>query len=173
MDIGNEFAVLEIRCDDKYTKIDDYLDLMTDVVHHIISKDEYVKLERIAIRKTDGMEFEDGGQADEVFEYFDQKVVQEGDQFRLRSYTDSFLYGKRSVLVHYNRTVRVTDGDPVLLMFLLDVDAFLDRSFIKNRRPDREEIRTILYERLNKTCFDLFKLGVKEKFLNDNLKKND
>lgn len=173
LDIGNEFAVLEIRCDDKYTKLDDYLELMTDVVHHIISKDEYVKLERIAIRKTDGMEFEDGGQADEVFEYFDQKVVQEGDQFRLRSYTDSFLYGKRSVLVHYNRTVRVTDGDPVLLMFLLDVDAFLDRSFIKNRRPDREEIRTILYERLNKTCFDLFKLGVKEKFLNDNLKKND
>lgn len=75
--------------------------------------------------------------------------------------------------MHYNRTVRVIDGDPVLLMFLLDVDAFLDRSFIENRRPDREEIRTIFFEKLNKTCFELFKLGVKEKFLNDNLKKND
>lgn len=173
LDISSEFVVLEIRCDEKYTTIDDYLELMTNIVHHIFSKDAYVKLERIAIRKTDGMEFEDGGKADEVFEYFDQKVVEDGDQFRLRSYTDSFLYGKRSVLVHYNKTVRVTNGNPTLLIFLLDVDAFLDRSFIENRRPDREEIWSIFYERLNKTCFDLFKLGVKEKFLNDNLKKKN
>lgn len=170
LDIASNFVTIDIRCDEAYTKIDSYLDLMTDTVSFIIANDNYVKLERIAIRKTDGNEFENGDQADAVFEYFDQNIEEEGDSFTLRTYTDSFLYAKRRVQVHYNRTLRILSNTPKPFVFVLDIDSFLDRAHIENRRPEREEVWDIFYNKLNETCFELFKRGVKESFLNTILK---
>lgn len=171
LDIASNFVTIDIRCDEAYTRIDDYLSLMTDIVSFIISNDDYVKLERIAIRKTDGNEFESGAQADEVFEYFDQNVEEDGDRFTLRTYTDSFIYAKRQVQVHYNKTLRILSNTPKPFVFVLDIDSFLDRAHIDNRRPGREEVWDIFFNRLNKTCFDMFKRGVKESFLNSILKE--
>ena len=172
LDIASNFVTIDIRCDEEYTKIDDYLELMTDIVSFIINNDNYVKLERIAIRKTNGNEFGSGAQADEVFEYFDQNIEEEGDRFTLRTYTDSFIYSKRQVQVHYNRTLRILSNTPKPFVFVLDIDSFLDRAHIENRRPGKEAVHDIFFNKLNETCFELFKRGVKESFLNSILKEN-
>lgn len=173
LDIGSNFVTIDIRCDEAYTKIDAYIELMTNILSFIVSNDNYVKMERLAIRKTDGMEFESGDLADAVFEYFDQNIEEEGDSFSLRTYTDSFLYAKRQIFVHYNRTVRIISGAPKPFVFVLDIDSFLDRNHIENRRPNKEELWDVFFNKLNETCFDLFKRGVKEQFLNSILKEQN
>lgn len=171
LDIGSNVIVMEIKCDEDYDKIDKYLNLFVRTLEHIIVIDGYVKLERIAIRKTDGMESIDGGKADEVFEYFDQQIGDTGDKFTYRTYTDSFINGEFEVFVNYNRTVRVISGDPTMFIFVLDIDTYLDRDNIANRRPNTEELWGLFYERLNKASFELFKRGVKESYLNSILKE--
>lgn len=171
LDIGSNFVVMEIKCDEKYDKINKYLELFVDILGHIISNDDYVKLERIAIRKTDGMESIDGNKADEVFEYFDQQIEEEEDRFTSRVYTDSFVYSKKEVSVIYNRTVRVIVDTPPLFVFVLDIDTYLNRELLRNRRPNNEELWNLFYDRLNEASFELFKRGVKETYLNSILKE--
>lgn len=170
LDISSNFAYLDINCDEQYSLIDEYLKLMVKILDHIIKFDGYVKLERLAIRKTDGMELIEGKKADEVFEYFDQQIEEEFDKFTYRTYTDSFIYGKKNVRVHYNRTVRVVGGEPVHFIFILDIDTYLDRELIDNRRPNEDDLWALFYDKLNDASFDLFKRGVKEKYLNSIMK---
>lgn len=171
LDISSNFVIMEIKCDEKYDKLDEYLKLYVNTLGHVISNDNYVKLERIAIRKTDGMESIDGNKADEVFEYFDQQIEDEGDKFTYRTYTDSFVYSKKEVSVNYNRAVRVIANNPPLFVFVLDIDTYLNREQIANRRPNNVELWQMFYDRLNEASFDLFKRGVKETYLNSILKE--
>ena len=166
LDIANNFMTIDIRCDEHYTTIDDYLSLAVDIISHIISVDSYVRLERIAIRKTDGMETIGGEKADEVFEYFSQGVTKDDEEFSYRTYTDSFTHKENNVKTHFNRTVRVIKGEKPKFIFILDIDAFLDRELLENRRPGRDELWDVFYKRINDTTFELFKRGVKEEFLN-------
>ncbi len=171
LDIGSNFVIMEIKCDEKYDEINEYLKLFVTTLGHIITHDDYVKLERIAIRKTDGMESIDGNKADEVFEYFDQQIEDEGDRFTFRTYTDSFVFSKKEVSVNYNRTVRVIADTPPLFVFVLDIDTYLNREQIASRRPNNDELWQMFYDRLNETSFELFKRGVKETYLNSIMKE--
>ena len=92
LDISSKFVTLLINCDEKYDKIDNYLDLFVKTLAFIKENDDYVKFSRLAIRKTDGMEFKSGEEADEVFEYFDQGIADAiHDDLINRSYTDTFI----------------------------------------------------------------------------------
>lgn len=173
LDIGSNFVCIDINCDEHYTQIDEYLRLMVNIVGHIVGLDNYVKMDRLAIRKTDGLESIEGKTADEVFEYFDQQIEEEGDKFTYRTYTDSFIYSKKQVMVHYNRTVRVIPGETATFIFVLDIDTYLERGNIENRRPNVDELWALYYERLNEASFDLFKRGVKEDYLNSIMKEQD
>lgn len=171
LDIGSNFVIMDIKCDEHYDKIDEYLTLFVSILWHIISNDDYVKLERIAIRKTNGMESIDGNKADEVFEYFDQQIEGTGDRYTFRTYTDSFIYSKKEVSVNYNRSVRVIADTHPLFIFILDIDTYLNREQIINRRPSKDELCHLFFARLNEASFELFKRGVKEAYLNSILKE--
>ena len=172
LDITNESICMVIQCDDKYESIDDYLSLVINTLHFIISRDQYVKIRRLAIRKFDGEHFREHKEADNVFEYFDQRIMfhEKGDRFWQRSYTDNFIYGETGVKVNYTRTVKTTPKEEERLVFILDIDTSLDSELIKNERPCKEELESIFNEELNETAFDLFKRGVKLEFLLSKLK---
>lgn len=164
LDIASKFVTMDIRCDKKYTSIDDYLSLFVETLAHIVHTDDYVKLQRLAIRKIDGMEFENGDKASEVFEYFDQHIADPvNDAFFRRTYTDSFVYGAKKVNVHYNRTVKIVGNG--VFAFILDIDTYLDSDMIEEQRPDKAGIENIYKDRLNEASFELFKRGVKFEYL--------
>ena len=170
LDISSKFVTMLINCDSKYEMIDDYLDLFVKVVAFIVHNDDYVKLNRLAIRKTDGMEFNCGEDADEVFEYFDQNIADhQQDLFYFRTYTDSFIYGKSNVNVNYNRTVKILGNGKYV--FVLDIDTFLDNERINKNRPTEAELCDTFVNKLNESSFELFKRGVKLDYLKTIVKK--
>ena len=171
LDMSSQFVTMLINCDENYTKIDDYLSLFVQILAYIISNDDYVKFTRFAIRKTDGMEFENGGQADEVFEYFDQNVANpEKDAFYYRTYTDSFVCNEEKINVHYNRTVRVVNN--CRFIFVLDIDTFIGSEMIESPRPSEDELNA-LFKKLNVLSFELYKRGVKFEYLKSSIKRDD
>lgn len=170
LDISSKFVTMDIKCDEHYTSIDDYLDLFIETLSHIVSVDNYVKLRRLAIRKVDGMEFENGDKASEVFEYFDQQIADPvNDAYFRRTYTDSFIYGAKNVEVHYNRAVKIVANG--VFAFVLDIDTFLDSDMIENERPDKACIESIYKDKLNEASFELFKRGVKLEYLKSIVKE--
>ena len=174
LDITNESVCMDIQCDEKYEKIDPYLDIVIKSLDLIISNDSYVKMRRLAIRKIDGDNFATSEEADKVFEYFDQRITNfEKDRFWQRTYTDNFIYGKTEVRAHYSRTVKITPKEGELFVFILDIDTYLDSEDIKNERPSDGEFRDIFFGRLNEASFDLFKRGVKLEFLKSKLRKDE
>lgn len=174
LDITNESVCMDIQCDEKYEKIDPYLDIVIKSLDLIISNDPYVKMRRLAIRKIDGDNFATSEEADKVFEYFDQRITNfEKDRFWQRTYTDNFIYGKTEVRANYSRTVKITPKEGELFVFILDIDTYLDSEDIKNERPSDGEFRDIFFGRLNEASFDLFKRGVKLEFLKSKLRKDE
>lgn len=172
LDISSKFVTMLINCDNKYVKIDDYLNLFVKVVAFIVGNDDYVKLNRLAIRKTDGMEFNSGEDADEVFEYFDQNIADlKHDFYYYRTYTDSFIYGKSNVNINYNRTVKILGNGKYV--FVLDIDTFLDNERINKNRPSEAELSETFVKTLNESSFELFKRGVKLEYLKTIVKKED
>lgn len=170
LDISSKFVTMLINCDNNYKKIDDYLNLFVKVVAFIVDNDDYVKLSRLAIRKTDGMEFNSGEDADAVFEYFDQNIADhQHDYYYYRTYTDSFIYGKSNVNVNYNRSVKILGNGK--FVFVLDIDTFLDLERINNKRPTEAELKKAFEETLNESSFELFKRGVKLDYLKTIVKK--
>jgi len=170
-DITDQSVCVDIICDDKYTKIDAYLQLVVDTLDFIIQHDKYVKLTRIAIRKYDAQAFANGEDADNVFEYFDQGITDSvSDAYWQRTYTDNFIYGKTKVKTNYTRTLKITDKENERFVFVLDIDTFLDSDMIENPRPPKDDLKRILFERINEASFELFKRGVKLEFLKSKLK---
>lgn len=170
-DITDQSVCVDIICDEKYTRIDSYLQLAVDVLEFIIKRDKYVKLTRLAIRKYDGQTFPSSKEADKVFEYFDQNIMDySSDAYWQRSYTDNFLYGKTNVKVNYTRTVKISEKENEQFVFVLDIDTFLDSDMIENSRPGKDELYDVFFNRLNDASFELFKRGVKLDFLKSKLK---
>ncbi len=170
-DITDEFVCVDIMCDEHYTKIDAYLQLVVDTLDFIISHDKYVKLKRLAIRKFDAQSFPNSNEADKVFEYFDQNITDHtNDAYWQRSYTDNFIYGKTNVKANYTRTVKITNKENEQFVFVLDIDTFLDSDMIENPRPGKDVIQEIFFDRLNFASFELFKRGVKLEFLKSKMK---
>ena len=111
-------------------------------MHH----DKYVKLTRIAIRKYDAQAFANGDEADKVFEYFDQGIMDTpSDAYWQRTYTDNFIYGKTKVKTNYTRTLKITDKENESFVFVLDIDTFLDSDMIENPRPPKDDLQNILF----------------------------
>lgn len=174
LDITNESLCLDIQCDENYQRIDDYLDFTVNTLAFILGHDQYVKMRRLAIRKIDGDSFPNGNEADNVFEYFDQKISDlKNDHYWQRVYMDNFIYGKTNVKVNYTRTVKVTSREAERFVFSLDIDTYLDSELISNERPSLEELRVIFFERLNEATFELFKRGVKFEFLLSKIKTDE
>lgn len=170
-DITDDSVCVDIQCDDQYTKIDAYLQLAIDTIFFIINHDRYVKLKRLAIRKFDAQNFATSEEADKVFEYFDQDIMDiANDAYWQRTYTDSFIYGKTNVGVNYTRTIKISDKADKTYIFVLDIDTFIDSDMIENKRPGKEELAQTFFARLNDASFDLFKRGVKLEFLQSKLK---
>lgn len=170
-DITDESVCVDIQCDDQYTKIDAYLQLAIDAIIFIINQDRYVKLKRLAIRKFDAQNFATSEEADKVFEYFDQDIMDNAnDAYWQRKYTDSFIYGKTNVKVNYTRTIKISDKADETFIFVLDIDTFVDSDMIENKRPSKDELSQTFFARLNDASFDLFKRGVKLEFLQSKLK---
>lgn len=172
IDISSKFVTLLINCDEKYDKIDNYLDLFIKTLAFIKENDDYVKFIRLAIRKTDGMEFNSGEEADAVFEYFDQGIaVASRDNLINRSYTDCFIYGKEKINVNYNRTLRIVNGR---FVFILDIDTFADAEQIgENKRLSEAELKSFFMDKLNESSFELYKRGVKLEYLKSIMKKEE
>jgi len=172
LDISSKFVTLLINCDEKYDKIDDYLDLFVKILVFIKENDDYVKFIRLAIRKTDGMELNSGEEADAVFEYFDQGIAEaKHDDLLNRSYTDSFIYGKEEISVHYNRTLKIVNGK---FIFIIDIDTFADAEQIgENKRPSETELKSFFADKLNESSFELYKRGVKLEYLKSIMKKEE
>lgn len=173
-DITDESICMDIQCDEHYTVINDYLSLFINTLGFIISKDNYVKLRRLAIRKIDGERFPNGDDADKVFEYFDQRITNlDEDLFWQRTYTDNFIYGKRKVKVNYTRNVKILQSDVDCFVFTIDIDTFIDSEMVVNPRPSREELSDIYFDRLNESTFELFKRGVTLEFLTSKMRKHE
>ena len=170
LDISDEFLCLDIKCNEHYESLDPYIDLMAKVIGQVIHDDNYVKLKRLAIRKIDGLILANANEANRVFEYFDQGIMEDGEGMRKRLYNDYFYSNNKKVGVNYSRQLKIGDNEASRFIFTIDTDVYARSNDLENVRPGVEELSVILSNRINETAFDIFKRGIKESFLNDNLR---
>lgn len=171
LDISDKFICLDIKCNEHYDSLDSYISLMANVIGQVIHEDNYVKLNRLAIRKIDGLVLSNAHEANKIFEYFDQGIMIEGEEgMRKRLYNDYFYSNKNKVGINFSRQVKIGDTEASRFIFTMDTDVYALRRDLEDLRPKAEEIKEILTNRINETAFDVFKRGVKEEFLNNNLR---
>ena len=167
LDLARDFLCLDIYCNDKYACIDPYLELMSKLVADIIQTDPFVQLRRIGIRKINGVDGIDPKEANGIIEYFSQRLSWgDRDEMIQRQYTDNMLCPDIPAFVIYSRIVRRVPGSKDL-RFTLDMDCYKDESFIE-KRPEKDWISSVLVS-MNEKLFDLFKMGIKLEYLNQNL----
>ena len=167
LDLARDFLCLDIRCDEKYTVIDPYLELMTEIASAIFKIDFFVQLRRVGIRKINGVDEIDPKDADSIFEYFSQSLSwRERDEMIQRQYTDNMLCHSLPAYLIYSRIVRRVPGS-TNLRFTLDMDCYKDETFLE-KRPEKCWIGSVLTA-MNDKLFDLFKMGIKLEYFNQNL----
>lgn len=168
LDIMEETVCLSIDCDEHYTRIDPYRELVEKILAFIMTHDDYVKMKRLAIRKVDGYACKNGDEADKIFEYFDQGISFYNEAtLQLRTYSDRFTYkpGEQNVRVNYTRQVKFGVSEEDQFVFIIDIDTYLELEQIGNVRPDEVDLRRMFKDRLNETSFELFKRSVKLEYL--------
>lgn len=167
LDFARNYLCLEIRCNQDYTVIDKYLEMMTALMDVILQCECFVQLTRIGIRKIDGVDAINPNDANQVFEYFSQQLSWgKRDRMVMRQYTDYMTCHDIPAYVIYHRIVRVLEDSPDL-RFTLDIDCYKDSSFLE-ARPKADVIKAWL-NAMNAKMFDLFKMGIKLEFFNKNI----
>lgn len=164
LDFTRNYICLDIRCNDQYELIDDYLKLMSNLMLILINNEDFVQLNRIGIRKIDGADEITLKEADEVFEYFSQHLNwSKKDQMLSQQYTDHMWCDDLSAFVIYNRIVRFVP-ESRKFRFTMDIDCYKEINQIE-RRPPKSWIETSLKD-MNLKLFALFKMGIKLEYFN-------
>jgi len=167
LDLARDFLCMDIHCDERYTLIDPYLKLMTELMTAIIESDSFVQLRRIGIRKINGIDEINPADANGIFEYFSQRLSWNArDEMIQRQYTDNMLCLSLPAYLIYSRIVRWVPGSQNL-RFTLDMDCYKDESFL-DKRPEKPWISAAL-NAMNEKLFELFKMGIKLEYFNKNL----
>lgn len=168
LDFARNFLCLDIKCDNHYTLIDSYLEILSELMAIIIDNDRFVQLTRIGIRKIDGIDSIAPDEADNVFEYFSQKLDwRKGvDTMKAREYSDFMFCSDVPAYVNYSRIVRVLQGSDYF-RFTLDIDCYKDPSLIE-KRPGKDLIKQYLFT-MNDKLFSMFIMGIRLEYLNKNL----
>ena len=166
MDISPTFICITIQCNENYKIIDPYLDFITNVVVTLWEYDSYVTLERLAIRKIDGNDYDN---IKEVYNTFEEIVglenVMDDEQSPLKkSYTDSFISKAANIKVNLTRSLeRFSNGK---IRYVLDIDGYVDSSLMSpDEIKSKEDVKYLLKNRINNELFELFKTNVTEYFL--------
>lgn len=166
MDISPTFICITIQCNENYKIIDPYLDFITNVVVTLREYDSYVTLERLAIRKIDGNDYDN---IKEVYNIFEEIVgfenVMDDEQSPLKkSYTDSFISKAANIKVNLTRSLeRFSNGK---IRYVLDIDGYVDSSLMSpDEIKSKEDVKYLLKNRINNELFELFKTNVTEYFL--------
>lgn len=164
LDFARNNLCLDIHCDENYEAIDKYLDVMIELMSIIMKNEEFVQLNRIGIRKIDGADEITLKEADEIFEYFSQRLQWTAkDQMLLQQYTDQMYCSDLLAYVIYNRIVRFVP-ESGKYRFTLDIDCYKEANQIE-RRPNKAWLEDAL-DKMNKKMFDLFKMGIRLEYFN-------
>ena len=167
LDFTRNSLCLDIRCNDQYDGIDNYFKIMTKIMSIIIENEDYVQLNRIGIRKIDGVDEMSLKEADTTFEYFNQRLDWgNNDRMISQQYTDQMFCQDILAFVIYNRIVRLVP-ETGNYRFTLDMDCYKEVGQLE-RRPSKEWLRTVLDE-MNDRLFHMFKMGITLEYLNNNL----
>ena len=169
LDIGQNFMYLDIKCNSNYDCIDQYLDLMVFLMTSLQSHDKFVRFNRVAIRKIDG---DDYASLDDAYDIFLSRRFAHDDEFaHLQRWTSKYVGEEQfktenDVITNLKRCVEVMGDEE--FRFSLDIDTYIDsRVYNFTNIVEASEIKYILYERLNKTSFSIFREFVTDGFLTD------
>lgn len=169
LDVANNFVCLIIDCDNQYDKVDNYIQLASDVMSKIFEYDAYTTINRIAIRKIDSKIFDSLEAAKEIFtnvEQSDSKLPSmDTYQFRVTSFMFNQTTGEQ---VNLSRKYEITDDGKYQVN--LDIDGYIGIDKFLQKINNKEIVTQTLFS-INDLLFELFKQNVTESFLNKGLKE--
>lgn len=169
LDVANTFTCLIIDCNDKYDRIDVYLELVSEVMSRIFDFDAYTNIVRVGIRKIDSKTFDDIDAAKRIFENVSESQIDIPNMCAFQYRVSSFIVNNENGLqVNLSRTYTNTDDQQFQVD--LDIDGYIGNpkflQTINSRELLSQKLRTI-----NNLLFDIFKLNVTEAFLENGLIK--
>lgn len=170
MDISPTFICFTIECDNKYDTIDSYIESIVNIIATLREYDSYVQIERLAIRKVDGKDYESLDEAYETFEVMESLgdgIIDNVGPIK-KVYTDSFISKEANIKVNFTRGLeRFNNGT---IRCILDMDGFVDSSLMSpDEIKSKENIESLLKDKINNELFKLFKASVTENFLSKGL----
>jgi len=174
-DISNYYTVLHIKCKE-YQNIDLYLDFFTEYVEFLRVLNKFVSFKRFGLRKIGFMVDEKISQLLGNFEetYFHTKVSNPLFGTIGNQYVDLLLSVDEIFNFTYRRVVdrgfiQNDDGVTDAMQIILDIDGYINEdAIVKNNFADKEQCKSLLRKLNDVYLFELFKISVTEKFLNNN-----
>lgn len=175
LDITDTFITITIQCNDSYESINPYIDCISNIVGELFTYDPFTQIQRIAIRKIDGQDFEN---EDAVYEIFEKdtsanSTLAEGHARLIKkSYTDAYLDTEANIKVNLSRSLEVLPANKY--RYVLDIDGYIDTSLtILNNCRDKQAIHVILQDRINEHLFCIFKDSVTKGYLDSGIKDHE
>lgn len=166
LDISNKYVCLVIQCDENYYKLDDYIDLVSQIMDGIQSYDGFVQLGRIGIRKVDGEDFPNVQSARNVFENITDIEQYEGEMFvPQRNITSLFV--DKGTGMQVNQTISAIYLKNGQFRVVLDMDAYWNQVEENSENLSSKVFLQKKLCQLNEKLFVLFKENVTESFLTE------
>lgn len=165
LDITKVSVCLSVNCNEKYEKIDEYIDLVAGVMDLLQANDSFVDIKRVGIRKIDGDDFDSISEANHVFENVmnvdskDNMIVFQKNQDEVLFDTSSKIQINRSFSTQRCWT---NSKSQEKYRVKLDIDGYLLEKFIKVKK--KVDMRKVLCQ-INDKLFEIFKESVTHDFL--------
>ena len=175
LDITDTFISITIHCNDTYKSINPYIDCISNIVGELFTYDPFTQIQRVAIRKIDGQDFENEDAVYEVFEKdksANSTLIEGHARLIKKSYTDAYLDTHANIKINLSRSMEVLLENKY--RYVLDIDGYIDTSLnILNNCRDKQGIQDILQFRINEHLFCIFKDNVTKGYLDSGIKDHE
>lgn len=174
LDITESFITVTVLCSDKYNSIDAYIECIGNVMEELYAYDQFTQLQRVAIRKIDGGDF---NCENEVYSIFEKEKsagmssIEAHTKLLKKSYVDAYLDTEANLKVNLARSLEVISDNKY--RYVLDIDGYIDSSsYDLSKCKSKDDIIDILQYKINEHLFTIFKGNVTLEFLNKGKKDN-
>lgn len=169
LDVANTFACLIIDSDEHYDKIDNYIELISEVMSKIMAYDAYTTIKRIAIRKIDSKLFDSLDAAKQIFANVEHPGTNHPSMDTYQYRVTSFMLNQATgTQINLSRTYNITDDGKYQVD--LDIDGYIGIDRFLQQINNQESVSQTLFS-INELLFEFFKQNVTESFLNNGLKE--
>lgn len=167
LEITRFYILFDIQCSKEYKTVQPYIDCILDLYKSLSETHKFAQIERVGIRKINGLETEEFKKGFDVFVptiyATDCDSIKEMKIYK-KDYFD-FLYNpEQGFKCNFKRGIKFNEKTKKY-QFILDIDGYVDKIGIDRLLvKSSEELREIMCSLINKNIYSIFENSITPEF---------